>query len=306
MKEIFDVIILGGGPAGLTAGIYSSRAKLKTLLLNEGTIGGQIILTHEIANYPGVEQAPGFQLVNTMKRQAKSFGCKMKSNLKITKINLTSDIKEIEVNGKAIYFAKSVIIATGGKPRSLGIDGENKYKGKGVSYCATCDGEFYTGKEIVVIGGGNSALEEADSLTKYASKVTVVHQFDHFQAAESYVEKAKNNPKINFIMESEPRKIIGSESVNSIMIENLKSGEISEIETKGIFIFVGYVPNTELFSSSIKLSDRKEILANIEMKTNISGVFAAGDCIEKPFRQVSTAVSDGTVAALSAINFVNS
>jgi len=305
MEDIFDIIILGGGPAGLSAGIYSSRAKLKTLILNEGTIGGQVVLTHEIANYPGVETVPGYQLVNTMKKQAKSFGCKIKANLTITKINLQGDIKEVEVNGKTTYKAKSIIIATGGKPRSLGIDGEDEFKGKGVSYCATCDGDFYTDKEIAVIGGGNSALEEADSLTKYASKVTLIHQFDHFQAAEAYVEKAKANPKIHFVMDSEPRKISGDLSVNKIQYENVKTGELTEFAVDGVFIFVGYVPNTDKFGAELNLSERNEIITDNDMRTNIPGVFAAGDCIRKTFKQVSTAVSDGTIAALSSINYIN-
>jgi len=305
MDEIFDVIILGAGPAGLSAGIYTSRARLKTLILNEGTTGGQVILTHEIANYPGVETIPGYQLINTMKKQAKSFGCKIKANLNITNISLNNDIKEIEVNSKDTYKAKSVIITTGGKPRSLGIKGEDEFKGKGVSYCATCDGDFYTDKEIVVIGGGNSALEEADSLTKYASKVTIIHQFDHFQATQYYVDKAKANPKINFVMESEPREILGDQSVNKIKIENLKSGEFSEIVIDGVFIFVGYVPGTDKFKNLIELTDRNEIITDTEMKTSVNGVFAAGDCIKKRFKQVSTAVGDATVAALSSIEYIN-
>lgn len=305
MNEIFDVIILGGGPAGLSAGIYTSRAKLKTLILNEGTTGGQVILTHEIANYPGVETVPGFQLVNIMKKQAKSFGCKIKANLNITKVDLESDIKEVEINNKTSYKAKSIIITSGGRPRNLGITGEEEYKGKGVSYCATCDGDFYTDREIVVIGGGNSALEEADSLTKYASKVTIIHQFDHFQATKTYIDKAKANEKISFIMESEPREIIGNKSVTKVKYENVKTGKFSEIETDGVFIFVGYVPGTEKFKNIIKLSERNEIITDAEMKTNINGVFAAGDCIKKRFKQVSTAVGDGTVAALSAIEYIN-
>ncbi|MEA3316711.1 MAG: thioredoxin-disulfide reductase [Bacteroidota bacterium] len=305
MNEIFDVIILGGGPAGLSAGIYTSRAKLKTLILNEGTTGGQVILTHEIANYPGVETVPGFQLVNIMKKQAKSFGCKIKANLNITKVDLESDIKEVEINNKTSYKAKSIIITSGGRPRNLGITGEEEYKGKGVSYCATCDGDFYTDREIVVIGGGNSALEEADSLTKYASKVTIIHQFNHFQATKTYIDKAKANEKISFIMESEPREIIGNKSVTKVKYENVKTGKFSEIETDGVFIFVGYVPGTEKFKNIIKLSERNEIITDAEMKTNINGVFAAGDCIKKRFKQVSTAVGDGTVAALSAIEYIN-
>jgi len=182
MEQHFDVIIIGGGAAGLTAGIYLSRAKMKTLILNDGTIGGQMILTHQIANYPGIENISGYELANNMKKQALSFGCQIKNSIKITDMNLTDYIKSITVNGKETYTANAVIIAAGGRSRMVGAPGEERLKGKGISYCATCDGDFFQDKEIIVVGGGNSALEEAVSLTKYASKVTIVHQFDHFQA----------------------------------------------------------------------------------------------------------------------------
>lgn len=304
MEDIYDVIILGAGPAGLSAGIYASRAKLKTLILNEGTVGGQVILTHEIANYPGVEKTNGFQLINTMKKQAKEFGCTIKANLKVTNINLDNDIKEIEVNNKDIYKSKTVILALGGKPRTLNITGEDDFKGKGVSYCATCDGEFFTGKELVVVGGGNSALEESVSLTKYASKLTIVHQFDNFQALPHYIDMAKAEPKINFIMESELREISGENSVQKVKYENLKTGEMSELNTDGVFIFIGYSPNIDKVKDIIKLNTKGEIIVDPQMNTNIKGVFAAGDCVEKRYRQVTTAVADGTVAALSASDYL--
>lgn len=299
-EEIYDVIILGAGPAGLAAGIYASRAKLSTLLLNEGAIGGQLTLTNEIANYPGVETTSGYNLVNTMKKQAKEFGCKIKSNRQVTSFSLTDTIKSITVNNTETFKGKSIILATGGTSRMLGIAGEKEFKGRGVSYCATCDGDFFTDKEIVVIGGGNSALEEAVALTKYASKVTIIHQFDKFQAFEYAIQEASENPKIEFIMESETREILGRETVENIKIEHLPTGKISDIKTDGIFIFIGYVPNTEKLKNSITLNDNAEIIADTEMKTNIPGVFAAGDSIQKRFRQVTTAVADGTIAALSA------
>ena len=174
----YDAIVIGAGPAGLTAGIYLSRARLKTLILNEGAVGGQMVLTHEIANYPGVESISGYQLANIMKKQAKSFGCDLKSNISIEEMDLEGESKSIRLTDGAIYKAHSILLTPGGRSRSLGVPGENQYKGKGVSYCATCDGDFFTNKEIVVVGGGNSALEEAVSLTKYASKVTIVHQFE--------------------------------------------------------------------------------------------------------------------------------
>ena len=304
-KELYDVIILGAGPSGLSAGIYASRGKLNTLILNEGAIGGQVTLTHEIANYPGVNTIPGYELVSIMKNQAKSFGCKIKSNLKITKYELADDIKKITVNDKDIYESRTVIIAAGGSSRMLNIPGEKEFKGSGVSYCATCDGDFFTGKELVVVGGGNSALEEAVSLTKYATKVTIVHQFDHFQAFEHAIEEAKNNPKINFIMSSELREIKGSETVEGVVIENLKSKQYSELKTDGVFVFIGYVPNTQSLDGVVALNERKEIIIDENLQTNLPGVFAAGNAITKRFRQVTTAVSDGTIAALMAAEVVN-
>jgi len=305
MNNHFDVIVIGAGAAGLTAGIYLSRAKVKTLILNEGTVGGQLVLTHEIANYPGVESISGYELARTMKIQAQKFGCVIKSNLKITGMDLTDEIKTIEVNNKDTFTSNAVIISTGGKPRSVGVPGEDLFKGKGISYCATCDGDFFQDKEIIVVGGGNSALEEAGSLTKYASKVTIVHQFDHFQAFEHYVDEARNNPKIDFIMESKIVEFVGDEKLNSVKIENLRTRQITEKVIDGVFIFIGYVPNTEKLEGIIELNDWNEIIVDKNMATNLNGVYAAGDSIVKRYRQVTTAVSDGTIAALSAAEYVN-
>ncbi len=305
MSEIYDVIVIGGGPAGLTAGIYLARAKMKTLILNEGTAGGQIILTHEIANYPGVEKISGYQLANVMKNQAKSFGCEIKSNVRITDLNLKGGVKTVEINNKEIFSASSIIVATGGRSRNLNVTGEDKFKGKGISYCATCDGDFFQDKNIIVVGGGNSALEEAVSLTKYASRVTIVHQFDNFQAFEHAVEEAENNPRINFVMESKIAEFIGEESLKKVLIENQNTHEITEMEIDGVFIFIGYQPNTEFLEGKIELNDRKEIVVKENLETSEHGVFAAGDSIQKRYRQITTAVADGTVAALGAIEYVN-
>jgi thioredoxin reductase (NADPH) len=306
LNEYYDTIVIGGGPAGLTAGIYLSRSKMKTLILNEGTVGGQIILTHEIANYPGIEKISGYQLANVMKSQAKSFGCTIKSNIKITGMDLTGDVKAVGINNKEIYSAGSVIFATGGRSRNLNVPGEEKFKGKGISYCATCDGDFFQDKNIIVVGGGNSALEEAVSLTKYASTVTIVHQFENFQAFEHAVEEAQNNPKINFMMGSKIKEFIGENSLEKVIIENLNTLEISEMNIEGVFIFIGYQPNTESLKGIITLNDKNEIIVNENYETNIPGVFAAGDSIQKKYRQITTAVADGTIAALSAIEYINS
>jgi len=306
MEDLFDVIILGGGAAGLTAGIYSSRAKLKTLILNEGVMGGQMVLTNEIANYPGVETTKGFSVANIMKKQAKDFGCQIKSNIKITGYHLEGDLKTIELEDGRKFRSRTVVLTPGGKPRSLNIPGEDKFKGTGISYCATCDGDFFTGKEVIVVGGGNSALEEAVTLTKYASKVTIVHQFDHFQAFEHAIQEAKKDPKISFIMESELREFKGNETLESVIIENLATGELSEMKIDGVFIFVGYLPNTESLKNVVTMNPRNEIIVDQDMKTDVKGVFAAGDCIVKKYRQVTTAVADGTIAALSAMEYLRS
>ncbi len=300
----YDAIVIGGGPAGLTAGIYLSRSKMKTLIVDTGTIGGQMVLTHEIANYPGVEPISGYQLSRIMKRQAKSFGCVIKSNIELKDLNLEE--KTITINKGEVFSAKAIIWASGGRSRMLNVPGEEAFKGRGISYCATCDGDFFQDKEIIVVGGGNSALEEAVSLTKYASKVTIVHEFDHFQAFDHAIAEAKKNPKIDYIMESHIVGFEGSNSLEKARIKNLKTGNISEKAIDGVFIFIGYVPNTEfLKEKDIELNDRNEVTVNENFETSRKGVFAAGDTLAKRYRQITTAVSDGTIAALNAIEFIN-
>ncbi|MBP9585071.1 thioredoxin-disulfide reductase [Bacteroidales bacterium MB20-C3-3] len=305
MSNHYDAIIIGAGPAGLTAGIYLSRARVKTLILNEGTVGGQMVLTHEIANYPGVESISGYQLAMIMKKQAQSFGCDIKSNIIVKDINPHGREKSVMLSDGTKYTSDALIVTTGGRSRTIGVPGEEQLKGRGISYCATCDGDFFTDKEIVVVGGGNSALEEAVSLTKYASKVTIVHQFDHFQALQHYVDEAKKNPKIHFIMESTIAAFHGDEKLESVDIRNLKTEEIYNFKTDGTFVFIGYVPNTESLKGKVDLNQWGEIVVKPDMSTSVEGVFGAGDSITKRFRQVTTAVGDGTVAALSASAYIN-
>ncbi len=306
MDDLFDVIIVGAGAAGLTAGIYSSRAKLSTLILNEGAVGGQMVLTNEIANYPGVEVTPGYALAGIMKKQANEFGCKIKSNVKIAEYDLDGKIKRVVLKNGTEFRSRSVILAPGGKPRPLNIPGEDTFKGSGISYCATCDGDFFNGKEVIVVGGGNSALEEAVSLTTYAEKVTIVHQFDHFQAFQHAVDEASRNPKIDFIMESELRSFTGNGVLEEVSIEHLPTGKHTSKKIDGVFIFVGYMPNTADLKGTIDLNKREEIVVDENLMTNVPGVFAAGDCITKKYRQVTTAVADGTIASLSAAEYLRS
>ncbi|MGQ1891488.1 NAD(P)/FAD-dependent oxidoreductase [Thermophagus sp. OGC60D27] len=304
MNDTYDIIIIGGGAAGLTAGIYASRARMTTLILNEGALGGQMVLTNEVANYPGVETTNGYLLANTMKKQAKSFGCKIKSNVKIVGYQLEGRIKEVTLEDGRSFKGRSIILTPGGRPRSLNIPGEETFKGTGISYCATCDGDFFRDKEIAVVGGGNSALEEAVTLTKFASKVTIVHQFDRFQAFEHAVEEARKNPKIEFMMEHEPREFMGNGRLEKLVIEHLPTGDHKSLNVEGTFVFIGYLPNTEAFKGLVELNDRNEIVVDRDMKTSVAGVFAAGDCINKRFRQITTATAEGTIAALSASEYL--
>ena len=304
-SNLFDVIVLGAGPAGLTAGIYLARSKAKTLILDTGMPGGQMVLTYKIANYPGVENIGGYQLSSVMKNQAISFGCSIKSNVKLAALRLEGKQKEVELENGDIFSAPAIILATGGRSRMLNVPGENEFKGRGISYCATCDGDFFQDKEIIVVGGGNSALEEAVALTKYARKVTILHEFDHFQAFEYATAEAKANKKISYIMEAHITGFYGDESLRGINYKNLKTGKISQMSIDGVFIFVGYEANTKtLQNGSVKLNQWNEIVTDENMQTNLEGVFAAGDCRAKRYRQITTAVSDGTIAALNAMNFI--
>ncbi|RLD88717.1 MAG: pyridine nucleotide-disulfide oxidoreductase [Bacteroidetes bacterium] len=305
-EKNYDVVVLGGGAAGMTAGIYLGRSKVRTVVLDTATIGGQMVLTYEIANYPGVALTTGYQLSSIMKKQAKSFGCDIKANVKVTALDLEGEEKSITIGDKVVYKAPAIILATGGRSRMLNVPGEKEFKGRGISYCATCDGDFFQDKEIIVVGGGNSALEEAVALTKYASKVTILHEFDHFQAFEHAVEEAKANPKIDFIMSSHIIEFSGDESLRKVRYKNLETGDQFEKAIDGVFIFIGYEANTEaLRNSGIELNEWNEIVASEKMETNISGVFTAGDCRAKQYRQITTAVSDGTIAALNAIAYIN-
>lgn len=304
MEKNFDVIILGAGPAGLTAGIYLSRARQNVLILNEGMVGGQMILSYEIANYPGFEKISGYELSMKMKQQAESFGCQIKQNINVTDFNLSDKIKTVTLSDEDVYTAKAVIIASGGRSRNLNVEGEDTFKGRGISYCATCDGDFYTNQDIIVVGGGNSALEEAVSLTKYASSVTIVHQFDYFQAFEHAIEMAKKNEKIKFKLNSKIVGFYGDNKVRTVNIKNLKDHTTYEQNIDGVFIFIGYAANSDQFSNMIKLNQFGEIITNEKLATNIDGVFAVGDVREKKIRQIATAISDGAIAAISAIEYI--
>jgi len=300
----YDAIILGAGPAGLSAGIYLSRAKQSVLILDQGIVGGQVVLTHAVANYPGLPELSGYKLASDMKKQAVEFGCEIQANDKLLSFNFEGKDKFITAKSGE-YKSKAVIIAVGGQPRKLGLESEKRFQGLGISYCATCDGDFFTDEDIVVVGGGNSALEEAVSLTKFAKTVTIIHQFDHFQGYAHAIKEAEENSKIKFLMESEIEEFTGTESLSGVNIRSLKDGSTTKLDITGAFIFIGYVPGSDVFKECVSLSDRKEIVTNEEMATSRDGIYAAGDVRQKKFRQITTAVSDGTIAALAVMDYLN-
>lgn len=311
MDKIYDVAIIGSGPAGLTAGLYAGRARMNTIIIEKEKAGGQIVTTDEVENFPGsIEDATGPSLIGRMVKQAESFGA---VRVKDTVLDIQEDGDMKVIKGeKEDYKAKSVIIATGARPRPIGCEGERKFTGKGVSYCATCDGAFFEEFEVYVVGGGDAAVEEAMFLTKFARKVTVVHRRDELRAAKSIQEKAFKNEKIDFMWDSEILEIKGEGIVQSIVVKNRKSGEVKEIfaddedGTFGVFVFIGYLPQTDVFKGKIDMDDRGYIITDADMKTNIEGVFAAGDCRVKSLRQVVTACGDGAIAATQAEKYIES
>ncbi|MBI9107315.1 MAG: FAD-dependent oxidoreductase [Spirochaetales bacterium] len=294
-----DVAVLGGGPAGLTAGIYLAQAHLNTILIDTALPGGYVATTHQVSNYPGfIEPQPGFMLSHFMGEQAKANGVEFRSAVEVSKIDLKN--KSILVDGFETIEAKKIVIATGSRPRPLNVPGEKEYQGQGISYCATCDGKYYDDKEIVVIGGGNSSIEESLFLSKFASKITIVHQFDTLQANKEAQKKIFADKKIKFMFEHEPREFKKYGNMDmGVVVENLKTGETTEIRTNGIFVFVGFIPNLEMFNDEMELDQWGYLKTGENMQTNIPGVFAAGDVRTKAFRQITTAVADGTIAAIT-------
>lgn len=303
MEKMYDAIIIGGGPAGLTAAIYLARARYKVLVVEKEKIGGQITITSEVVNYPGIISTSGSELTSTMFQQAQNFGAEFLSAA-VTSLDLNNKIKEI-ITSKGILKTLAVIIATGANPRRVGFDGEDKFQGRGVAYCATCDGEFFTGKDILVIGGGFAAVEESIFLTKYARSITICVRSDEFKCARSVSDELKKYPSIKVLFNTELVKVDGENSVESAkLINNLTREETdfssSDGQNFGVFVFAGYVPNTSLFKDKIKLDDNGYVITDENRMTSVEGVFAAGDLCVKNLRQVVTAVSDGAISATAA------
>jgi thioredoxin reductase (NADPH) len=297
---LYDVIIIGGGPAGLTAGLYTSRAKLKTLLIEKGLPGGQVATTEFIENYPGFEEGiTGAELANKMETQAKKFGLEI-IQAPVQGIHPQGKIKKIVVSeNEQEYEAKSVIVATGAHSKLLNIEGENRYRGKGVSYCATCDGPFYKGETIAVIGGGDSACQEGVYLTRFAETVYIVHRRDELRAEKILQERALSHAKVKFIWDSVPIKIAGNDAVTALHIKNVKTKEESILDVSGVFIYIGYIPNTEFLKGLVTLDNESYITTDTKMRTSAPGIFAVGDVRANTIKQITTAVGDGAIAAIS-------
>jgi len=294
----YEVIILGAGPGGLTAGLYLCQAKINTVLIDVALPGGYVATTHQVSNYPGfIDPQPGYMLSHNMSEQTRLCGTVYKVAVDISSVDLVK--KEVVIDEFETVRAKMIVIATGTSPNPTGAQGENELRGKGISYCATCDAKYYDDKEVVVIGGGNSAVEESDYISRFARKITLVHQFDKLTANKQAQEKLMKNPKVSFIFNSEPRSFEKKGDRIITGIENLNTGEKSVLESDGVFIFIGFRPNISIFSENLELDQWGYIKTDEDMRTNIPGVYAVGDVISKKYRQITTAVADGTIAAMT-------
>ena len=300
----YDVMILGAGPGGLTAGLYLCQAKINTVLIDIALPGGHVATTHEVSNYPGfIEPQAGYMLSHNMSEQTKLCGTAYKVAVDVSKVDL--DKGEVILDEYETVKAKKIIIATGTSPNLMGIPGERELKGKGISYCATCDAKYYGDKEVVVIGGGNSAVEESDFISKFASKITLVHQFDTLTANKTAQGKLMANPKISTMLEHEPRSFKRDGDKIITEVEDLKTKEIKTLVSDGVFIFIGMKPNVQLFKDKLTLDQWGYIQTDEDMRTSLPDIFAVGDVISKKYRQITTAVADGTIAAIAIAKEMN-
>lgn len=299
----YDIAIIGAGPGGLSAAVYAARGGLSTIVFEKALVGGQITVTEEVENYPGIiDSVSGFEIADLFKKHAEKFGAKIvEENVKA--IAMEGMCKILETN-KGTYRAKSIVFAAGAHPRKLSVPGEEKFTGRGVSYCATCDGAFYRDKVVAVVGGGDSAVEEAIFLTKFAKKVYIIHRRDELRAVKLVQQRAFENKKIEIVWDSVVQAIDGNDLVNKIYVYNRKTDKISELAVDGVFVYVGIIPNNELIESRVDCDESGFIITDENMHTNIPGFYAAGDIVHKALRQVVTAASDGATAAFSAEKWV--
>ena len=305
MENLYDVIVVGGGPAGLTAALYLARAKYRVLVLEKEQFGGQISITHEVVNYPGIAKTSGKALTDTIQQQAESFGAEFMLAEAIG-FDLSGDIKTVRTN-QGEHHCFGILLATGAHPRTVGFKGEEEHKGRGVAYCATCDGEFFTGKEIFVVGGGYAAAEESVFLTKFARHVTILVRKDDFSCAASVADQAKNHEKITVLTNTVMEEVSGENGLTYARYKNTATGEVAEYKSKetfGVFVFAGYEPATEMLKGIVDLNEQGYIVTDESQKTSADGVYAAGDVCIKPLRQVVTATSDGALAATELEKYV--
>jgi thioredoxin reductase (NADPH) len=303
-EKPYEVIILGGGPAGLTAGLYTSRARLLTLLVESGLYGGQMTTTEMIENYPGFPQGvTGEELSRLMEEQARRFGMGTVKQ-EVVRVTVEGNLKRVHTS-EASYLCEALIVCTGTEYRKLGAPGEKEFAGKGVSYCATCDGAFFQDASIVVVGGGDSALTEALFLTKFVKDLTIIHRRDALRATKIYQERALANPKIKFVWNSVLDEVKGDQVVRSVVVKNVKTGERSELPVEGVFLFVGLTPRTEFLKGVVTLDEAGYVTTDENCETSVKGIFAAGDCRKKLLRQVATSVGDGATAAFAAEKYLD-
>ena len=300
----YDIVIIGGGPAGLTAGIYTTRSLLKTVMLEKLMPGGQVSVTDELENYPGTPNISGPELIIKMEKQATDFGLEIKSEEVLSIEPGAGNSGHIITSDSGTYKAKAIIITSGAQARPLGVKGEDTHIGKGVSYCATCDGAFFREREIVVVGGGDSAVEEAIYLTRFASKVTIIHRRDELRATKILRDRAFKNEKISFLWDSVVDEIEGDPLVQNLKVKNVKTGDITDYAANGVFVFIGFNPNSGFLPDTIKKDSQGFVVTNEDMLTTIPGVFAAGDIRSKLLKQVVTATGDGATAAFAAEKYI--
>ena len=297
------VLVLGAGPAGLAAALYAARAELEPVVLTGMQLGGQAALTHVIENYPGFPTGVGgAELGELFQKQAENFGAKVEFDM-AHEVDLSQRPYKVTTdNGE--YLADTLILTTGANPTHLNIPGEVELTGRGVSYCATCDGWFFKDKKVVIVGGGDSALEEGLFITRYASSVTVIHRRDEFRASPVLQKRAKEHPKMNFILDTVVTEVVGTDKVTTLKLKNVKTGEETTFDTDGLFIFIGHVPNTQMFKGQLEMSDLGYVIVNDKMETNVEGVYAAGEIADPHFRQVITSAGMGAAAAIQATRFL--
>jgi thioredoxin reductase (NADPH) len=304
-NAIWDVLIIGGGPAGLAAALYSSRAMRSTLVLEREMPGGQIATTSEVEDYPGIELTTGPELSLMMMQHAQKFGAEVSIGDDVIEVDLSKSPKEVRTSDGKTVRGNTVIIATGAAPRTLGVPGEDALRGQGVSYCAVCDGPFFRNRHVAVVGGGDAAFDEALYLTKYASRVTIIHRRDEFRAQKLLVDRAKSNPKLDFLTSTIVERVNGDGSVESVTVRNLKTNEVFDLPLGGLFIYVGNIPNTGMFGDGVEVDENGFIEVDETMATGCPGVYVAGDVRKNPLKQVVTAAADGSIAALSADKYLD-